>query len=163
MDLKERMELLKTKNSEINELKNQAFDLSRSVFEDWCKDVFVKHPKLESFGWNQYTPYFNDGDTCIFSANTDYIKVNDEYVDDAEWSSETNVTSWGIYNRETKTYEGRVEVPNEKYDKELDLATFEIRSFLANFDDDFYLRRFGDHTEVTVTNEGIEVDDYDHD
>jgi hypothetical protein len=163
MELEDKIKLLKSKSSEISNLKKEAFNLSKEVFEDWCKTVFEKHPKVESFGWNQYTPYFNDGDTCIFSANTDYININGEYADDAEWANEKIVTNWGTYNREKKVYEGRVEVPNENYDKELDVATSEIRNFLMTFDDDFFMNRFGDHSEITVSKEGIEVDDYDHD
>ena len=163
MELEEKVKLLKVKSSEIDKLKNETFELSNEVFGEWCKNIFEKHPKIESFGWNQYTPYFNDGDTCTFSANTDYLNVNDEYVDDCDWMGATKVTNWGTYNRETKVYEGKVEVPNEKYDKELEDAVNEIRSFLNMFDDDFYIRRFGDHSEIIVTKEGVEVDDYDHD
>lgn len=163
MELEEKINLIRTKNSEVYNLKDEIFNLSKDVFEDWCKSVFEKYPKIESFGWNQYTPYFNDGDTCTFSANTDYLSVNGEYVDDCEWTGATRVTNWGTYNRETKVYDGRVEVPNEKYDKELEDATDEIRNFLHTFDDDFYIRKFGDHSEITVTKEGVEVDDYDHD
>lgn len=163
MELEEKINLIRTKNSEVYNLKDEIFNLSKDVFEDWCKSVFEKYPKIESFGWNQYTPYFNDGDTCTFSANTDYLSVNGEYVDDCEWTGATKVTNWGTYNRETKVYDGRVEVPNEKYDKELEDATDEIRNFLHTFDDDFYIRKFGDHSEITVTKEGVEVDDYDHD
>jgi hypothetical protein len=163
MKLEDKIKLLRNKNNEISNLKKDALTLSKEVFNDWCKEIFEKHPKVESFGWNQYTPYFNDGDTCVFSANTDYIIVNGEYADDAEWSSEKNVTNWGTYNREKKVYEGRVEVLNENYDRDLDIASTEIRNFLATFDDDFFYNSFGDHTEITVTKEGIEVDDYDHD
>ena len=163
MNIEEKIKSLKEKNSEISRLKNEAYSISREVFEGWCKDVFDKNPRLESFSWNQYTPYFNDGDTCVFSANTDYLKINGEYADDSDWISENTVTSWGTYNRETKKYEGRVEVPNESYDAELDKVTQEIKDFLCLFDDDFYIRKFGDHSEITVTKEGIEVEEYEHD
>lgn len=163
MELEEKIKLLRTKNSEVYNLKDEIFNLSKDVFEDGCKNIFEKYPKIESFGWNQYTPYFMDGDTCVFSANTDYLSVNGEYVDDCEWTGATRVTNWGTYNRDTKVYDGKVEVPNEKYDKELEDATDEIRNFLQMFDDDFYIRKFGDHSEITVTKEGVEVDDYDHD
>jgi hypothetical protein len=163
MELEEKIKLLRTKNSEIRDLKNDVFNLSKDVFDDWCKTVFDKYPKVESFGWNQYTPYFMDGETCVFSANTDYISINGDYVDDSEWMGKTVVTNWGTYNRETKVYDGKVEIPNEKHDSELESASEDIRKFLQTFDDDFYIRKFGDHSEITVTKEGVEVDDYDHD
>lgn len=163
MNIDEKIKSLREKNSEISKLKNEAYSISKEVFESWCRDVFEKNPRLESFSWNQYTPYFNDGDTCVFSANTDYLKINGEYADDSDWISESTVTAWGTYNRETKKYEGRVETPNESYDAELDKVTQEIKDFLCLFDDDFYIRKFGDHSEITVTKEGIEVEEYEHD
>ena len=82
--MKDKLELLKEKQSQISNLKNDVIDLSSGIFEDFYKYIFEKYPTLESFGWTQYTPYFNDGDATIFSASTDYISVNDEYVDDTE-------------------------------------------------------------------------------
>jgi len=65
MKLEDKIKLLRNKNNEISNLKKDALTLSKEVFNDWCKEIFEKHPKVESFGWNQYTPYFNDGDTCV--------------------------------------------------------------------------------------------------
>ena len=48
----------------------------------------------------------------MFYANTDYIKINDEWVDDCNWSSEVNIINWGTWNSETKSYVGRVDEPN---------------------------------------------------
>lgn len=157
------LEELVKKNREIAKLKSEALNISNEVFVEWSRELFDRYGRLESFSWNQYTPYFNDGDTCVFSANTDYIKVNGEYAEDSEWISESIVTNWGTYNRETKKYEGRVEVPNKGYDPELAGAVKEIQSFLNSLDNDFYIFRFGDHSEITVSREGIEVEDYDHD
>jgi hypothetical protein len=163
MDANEKLNLLKQKNREIEKLKSESYEISRTLFDEWSKDFFERNEKVDSFSWNQYTPYFNDGDTCVFSANTDYIKVNGEYAEECEWMNENIVTNWGTYNRETRKYEGRVEVPNSSYDAELSKAVGEIQDFLCNFDNDFFMSRFGDHTEITVSREGIEVEDYEHD
>jgi hypothetical protein len=45
----------------------------------------------------------------------------------------------------------------------LTAASNEITSFLGNFDNDFYLIKFGDHAEITVTKDGVDISDYDHD
>ena len=39
----------------------------------------------------------------------------------------------------------------------------EIREFLSHFDNDFFLQQFGDHAEITVTSEGVNIDEYEHD
>jgi hypothetical protein len=127
------------------------------------KTIFEDHPKVKSFGWNQFTPYFNDGDTCYFCVNTDYIQINGESVDESDWINETKITNWGTFNREKREYEGRTEVPNLDYDPELAAASNEIREFLRNFDDDFFLSQFGDHAEITITADGVNVDEYEHD
>jgi hypothetical protein len=144
-------------------LKEEMLEASNKIFTDLTKTIFEENPKVKSFGWNQYTPYFLDGDTCTFSVNTDYIYINGESVDESDWISETKITNWGTWNREKKQYEGRTEVINLDYDPELSKSSDEIREFLRNFDEDFFLSQFGDHAEITITAEGVSVDEYEHD
>jgi hypothetical protein len=163
MNYQEKLKSLRQKNSELSKLKSEILNISSDIFEDFYKYIFDKYPTLESFGWTQYTPYFNDGETCVFYANTDYISVNDEYVDDAKWASEVNVLNCGNWNRELKLFEDRVEEPNPNYDPVLTEASNEITNFLGNFDNGFYLSKFGDHASITVSKDGVDISDYDHD
>ena len=163
MNYQEKLKTLREKNSELFKIKSEILNISSDIFEDFYKHIFDKYPTLDSFGWSQYTPYFNDGDTCIFSANTDYISINGEYVDEANWSQETKVIDWGTWNKDTRKYEGRVEEDNDDYDPILTEASNEIVDFLGQFDNDFYLSKFGDHAEITVTKDGVDISDYDHD
>jgi hypothetical protein len=160
---KEKFAVLREKQEEIKKMKKEMIEASNKIFTELTKSIFEEHPKVKSFGWNQYTPYFNDGDTCTFSANTDYIRINEEYVDDSNWVNETIITNYGTWNREKKVYEGRTEVPNLNYDVELSKASDDITEFLSNFDDEFFISQFGDHAEITVTAEGVSVDEYEHD
>jgi hypothetical protein len=155
--------VLREKQEEIKKLKKEMLEASNKIFTDLTKTIFEDHPKVKSFGWNQYTPYFNDGDSCTFSVNTDYIYINGESVDESDWIDETKITNYGTWNREKKEYEGRTEVPNLIYDKELASASDEIKEFLSNFDEDFFMTQFGDHAEITITPEGVSVDEYEHD
>lgn len=160
---KEKFAILKEKQDEIKKLKKEMLEASNKIFTDLSKSIFEEHPKVESFSWTQYTPYFNDGETCYFSVNNDYISINGEPVDESDWISETKITSYGTWNRDKKVYEGRVEVPNLNYDAELAKAADEIRDFLKHFDDDFFLEQFGDHAEVVVTKDGVSINDCEHD
>jgi hypothetical protein len=160
---KEKFAILKEKQEEIKKMKKEMVEASNKIFTELTKIIFEEHPKVKSFGWNQYTPYFNDGDTCTFSADTDYIRINEEYVDGSNWVNETIITNYGNWNREKKVYEGRTEVPNLNYDADLSKAVDEITDFLSNFDNDFFISQFGDHAEITVTAEGVSVDEYEHD
>jgi hypothetical protein len=127
---------------------------AKNVFSEISKDIFTNNPQLNSFSWNQYTPYFNDGDTCYFSVNRDYYKINE---------SSDNIDSWTLNN--------------EKYSKDLDLVELgfdsleslkkaynDIDELMNIFDDSDLEEMFDDHVEITVYRDGrIEVDDYSHD
>jgi hypothetical protein len=38
----------------------------RELLSQAFQQFFEAHPEIEAFRWRQYTPYFNDGDTCYF-------------------------------------------------------------------------------------------------
>ena len=42
------------------------------LLKEEAVSIFTEYPWLESFGWAQYAPYFNDGEQCEFSVNCDY-------------------------------------------------------------------------------------------
>jgi hypothetical protein len=129
-------------------------DNAKNVFGDITKDIFNDNPQLASFSWNQYTPYFNDGETCEFHVNRDYYKIN---------NCDDNVDNWTLNN--------------EKYSKEIDLerlsfdsidslkkAFKQINDLLSMFENADLQQMFGDHAEITVNRNGeIEVDEYSHD
>ena len=154
---------IKEKQAEIKKLQNELQKRTADIFLSSFKVLFEENPKLKSFGWTQYTPYFNDGDTCTFSANTDYLYINGEHEDDADWSQEKKVISWGTYNRDKRVYEGRIEQDNPNYIPELANASAKVKKFLSVFDDEFYKRQFGDHVKITISENGITTDDYEHD
>ena len=154
---------IRKKQAEIKELQKELQKKSADIFLSSFKRLFEENPKLKSFGWTQYTPYFNDGDTCYFSANTDYLYINGEQEDEASWSQEKKVISWGTYNRDKRAYEGRIEQDNPDYIPELATASAKVKKFLNVFDEDFYQRQFGDHVRITVTENGIETEGYEHD
>ena len=64
---------------------------------------------------------------------------------------------------ETQIEALRTEVANLDYDPELAKITDEVKDFLSNFDEDFFLSQFGDHAEITITAEGVSVDECEHD
>ena len=163
MSFDEKLKELREKESLISKLKSEIVDASAGLFDEFREHIFLKYPKLNSFGWTQYTPYFNDGDACLFYANTDYLMINDEYAEDSEWFSKNKIISWGQWNQDIKSYEGRVEEPNTQFDEDLLNAYDDIALFLGNFGNDFYLTKFGDHAEITVTKSSVDISDYDHD
>src|ERR1700675_3210663 len=57
---------------------------AKGLFTEMSAELFNDNPTLMAFGWQQYTPYFNDGEECVFRCNGDYpslaIKVGDDII-----------------------------------------------------------------------------------
>lgn len=158
---KEKIEALKAKVAELNK---QVREESQRLLNEGFAEVFAKYPKLISFSWNQYTPYFNDGDECTFRVNTDSLipDFTDESAEDHDYEYSTGDSLW---NSKTHEYED-VPISNEK---KLNNETFEeIYAIVNTIDDDTMKATYGNHITVTVSkNEDgslkTSTDDYDHD
>lgn len=126
-------------------------------------------PTIAEFGWRQSTPYFNDGEPCTFGVHGTWVRTDaDKDADEDElemWGHRTLgkvTTTWGddpTTNRrvaESETYEGP---DRARYDrcKALEKAV-EGGAF-----DHVLLDAFGDHANITVRRDGIQVEFYDHD
>lgn len=60
----------------IGSLEQQASDLAAAQFESGARALFDEFPDLQSFGWEQYTPAWNDGDPCHFR-----VYCEEPYID----------------------------------------------------------------------------------
>lgn len=122
-------------------------------------------PTITEFGWRQYTPYFNDGEPCTFSAHGTWVRTTaDEDVDEDElemWGHRSLGKVSGGRNKdtgewETYPYEGPDEARFDRckaLEKAIEGGAFEH----------VLLDAFGDHANITVRRTGIEVEFYDHD
>lgn len=148
------LEELKKMNEELSDLKAKHLERAKAVFGDVTKKLFDTHTKLESFKWQQYTPYFNDGEECVFSANTDYISINGN-------ESDMNYTDKTVtdYSGNKSPYPQK---ENEFYNPELSAAENDVKDFLNTVGDDSLRQMFGDHVEITVTRDGVDVYTYEH-
>ncbi|MCP3820119.1 hypothetical protein NLX86_19060 [Streptomyces sp. A3M-1-3] len=131
-------------------------------------------PTITEFGWRQYTPYFNDGDPCTFSAYETWVRTttDGEDVDGYELEVAYSHPSLGqmtggewVDNPEDpggrrikvgERYEGSDQARYERA-RELDRA-IEGGQYL-----DVLLDAFGDHANITVRRSGIQVEFYQHD
>jgi hypothetical protein len=133
--------------------KAEAAKIAQDAFKEGAADLFAAHSRLESFGWRQYTPYFNDGDTCEFGVNIDYPEINGD--------DENDSLREFVYRSVAGKYE---KVANEGYDAELGAANKAVKEFLASFDEDDFKEMFGDHMKITVSRNGeLTTEQYDHD
>jgi hypothetical protein len=47
-------------------------------FEEFCNDIFIKYPKLNSFNWTQYTPYQTISSSEISKFSTQILSVDND-------------------------------------------------------------------------------------
>lgn len=143
----------------LKEIENKKREMAKAIQADFSPLVseLLKESKvIEFIRWNQYTPYFNDGDECTFSSNTDYLEVNgiDEYDD--------NQGALTVLRK--RVYENGKWIDNVNADP-YEISILEgVKSFLSSIPDEFYKDLFGDHMRVTVYKNGnIETEEYEHD
>lgn len=126
--IKEKLEIIEIQKQEmVKELQTE--------FPKLFAEFFEKSNKLDSFSWDQYTPYFNDGDSCHFCVH-EISRINDEDIYDLE----------------------------EDLSPELDEIINQIQEILNSIPDEFMEDLFGDHTTVTVKRDGtIKTEQCEHD
>lgn len=134
--------------------------------------ALLDDPTIVEFGWSQYTPYFNDGEPCEFSADEPWVRTTAEVNTEEESFSEYDLDLWGhpSLGKVTGHWEG--EWPNRKYVKDgyegPDEARYNrcralSRALQSGAFDNVLLEHFGDHARITVRKDGIEVEFYEHD
>lgn len=128
-------------NAQLKELRRKKCELSQSSFGAMVAEVFKLSDEIESIGWEQYTPYFNDGDTCEFSvhSDTESLIINDEHVWDFSYDDK------------------------ERYAR-LEPALEKMSSILDKIGEETLLDMFEDHATITVFRNGkVSVDECSHD
>lgn len=99
----------------------------------FLKEFFEKRPEVYGIKWAQYTPYFNDGDPCVFRIGSVGVYLTKEEFDEPDNS---------IYNFEV-------------YGEEPEISLNQAEDILQSV--------FGDHTQVSVTRDEITTEEYEHD
>jgi hypothetical protein len=141
---------------------------AQQLFKETTTQFFVENPGVKAIVWKQYTPYFNDGDTCEFS-------VNDPYFTNAE-GEDLNDISWGEYEGDrddiwsadswsiNKGYDEDTRELIEKCGGVNVQSCDKFSSIICSSEmQDVMLAMFGDHVEVVATAQGFDVSSYDHD
>jgi hypothetical protein len=145
---------------------------ARAMFKEITKEFFEKNPGITGVVWTQYTPYFNDGDTCVFrvgeptftNAPIDELSSISygEYGGDTEgvWAAES------VGHVLTSTYEWYKETADLiKASGGVDAESCNLfaKAVCSGLMEDVMKAMFGDHIKVIATRDGFDVDGYDHD
>lgn len=118
---------------------------------------------IVEFGWRQYTPYFADGEVCEFGVEDLWVRTDrDTEVDDiddllvGEWYGEHPTLGELRITDGQAVYQGS---ERERAERARELAD----ALASGAFDEVLADAFGDHAQVTVRRDGIQVDFYDHD
>lgn len=138
----------------------------RFEFKNIISKIFEQAPALNAIVWIQYTPYFNDGEQCLFN-------VHSPNFTNAEKEEDLDCIYWGEYSGDNKSIMCLNGDENLKYfnDKELEFAKkikFEDCIKLSdimtsNEMENVMLSMFGNHVRVIATRNGFAISEFDHD
>jgi hypothetical protein len=150
-------------------LRAQFQTKAQELFKQTTKHFFDKNPAITGIIWTQYTPYFNDGETCEFGVNEpSFTNAKDlsgvssygEYEgsdEETEWSE----SSWFFDSDSKHAKEWRAK---------MDLTGVDIQS-ITKFStviqssemEGVMEAMFGNHVRVVATRDGFDVEEYNHD
>jgi hypothetical protein len=102
-------------------------------------EFFAAYPEVEAIKWQQYTPYFNDGEACYFGVREPEIKLtmSDEFKE--MWAFRES--SSAVFYADVQKLSGIIQSSS-------------MESVLKAV--------FGDHSEITVYPDRIDVETCDH-
>lgn len=111
------------------------------------KPFFEANPQIDAVQWSQYTPYFMDGDPCVFGVNEIELVSSTLFseADDDSYFGEHTMMEWDA----------------EEEHKPLFEAANAVREPLPN---ELLQDVFGDHVRITINRDGtIETNECSHD
>lgn len=163
------------------------------LFTEAMSQFFKEAPRVKAIIWTQYTPYFNDGETCEFAVGyIFFLKEFDPYNRENPYKYECSDSiieidvSEDLYNRfvgyyqqalereksindnksacDSKYYLERVNSLRESLDNDDGtMNKCEIIRSIISSNEGLMHSLFGDHVTVYVTADQTYVDEYDHD
>ena len=74
--------------SRINALKEEMQENSKVLMKEAFREFFEKYDVVDNIFWTQYTPYFNDGESCEFSVGDVCLVLKDD-EDPCEYEGST--------------------------------------------------------------------------
>lgn len=130
----------------VEDTQRQLREQGSEAFKEFFRQVFMEHPELEDIRWRQYTPYFNDGDACVFGVYDPYFKIRN-FVPAEEYYCDYEDDRYLSYYLK------------EQFPWVEDVA----KTILSDAFEQIALLILGDHSTITVTPNEIQITEYEHD
>lgn len=162
---------------ELKRAQAQIAQTGKQALAELSKALFLSVPEVLSIQWAQYTPYFNDGDACVFGLRRFGAALNAETVE--AWKSQGWEPS-AEYEDGSREYFDSWTISSEYYwgkktNKEamvpaIPERALAVKDAVGSFEqalgsiEDILESTFGDHVKVTINADGtIETEEYNHD
>lgn len=181
----------------LNDIAKAKADLQKVIsqqgkllIDQAIKPVFDNNPSVKKIIWNQYTPYFMDGDPCVFGLSELVLQVEEDSTPNREqYYEETyfvpediqnepnsffvysvkngsflkNINPTTQWNPYLKNEYGALIYEHQFEDvRKLGQAKLDVTALL-NSNEDILEQVFGDHVVVVASKDGYETYDYEHD
>lgn len=163
--------LLQEHQVKIEKLQEEIRDKAKVTMQSVFKDFFEKYPEVRFLYWNQYTPYFNDGEECYFSVNDLYagnqLAVDEEvsgydlenykYLPFLEEPTSVDRRFYPEESQKWDNLDSDVKERAKMYGRDYEA----LANFISSLDEHLKVM-FGDHVEIIVNREGIQVNEFSH-
>ena len=178
-------------NAKIEQMRKDHMATLQADFNDIIKLFFDECPKIQAVIWSQYTPYFNDGDECIFGVNDPCFVTKNfdreslenpyEYEDDEEYGCLKIPAYTADWDAEIARDKAELAKPNasewvkgyypkciaslEQMKIEFPGYDVKIKAFaqLLSDNEDMLREVYGDHAAVYLTPNEVIIEEYSHD
>lgn len=120
-------------------------------------DAVLAVEGVEAVRWEQYTPYFNDGEACEFTIYELGVKFTGD--DESGDYGDGFLDGWSIgYEDGNGNYPYRGDFVTDAQARAFNDAKLNLDRF-----EDVLRKNFGDPAQVTATQDGFNVEYYEHD
>ena len=156
--------------AEREELNKKFQKKAQELFKETTKEFFEKNPGITAIIWTQYTPFFNDGESCVFGVNEPYFTNADgDDMDDVTSYGEYEGDSEGVWSESDWIFTSDSDYCREKR-RGMNLDGVDVRSIAkmsallqSSEMEDVMEAMFGDHVRIVATRDGFDVNDHEHD
>lgn len=153
---------------QLNEFKAEFAEKAKKALKDEFKSFFNDYPEIGSILWVQYTPYFNDGDECLFSVKEiEFHNFNEDGSIYTTYECGENclhhsllATKLGEWDRQSGSFKNPVQL--EPHLEEF-VQRMSNLTGLCHGLKDMMKDIFGDHCKVVATRDGFQVEEFNHD
>lgn len=147
-----------------SELKKEEKSASKDIL-DMLKTLMKENPLLTGLKWQQYTPGFNDGEPCTFGVHGPYFKFDETIVPHGDQEDDYDSGWFDDYSVDKNFFKEKSDILNYETIKELEKTVKAAQKAFTSLEqmESQLQDMFGDGMEITVTKDGVESEDYDHD